>query len=715
MVTSEVFLRISDQSALTKLVLGGLTDPERPTALVAAFGPNGDDKLHLIDGGLGDRMSTLDLITGGVNSLYGTEQQAASISLAGGSNLFLINLSAPGSKVASGVIFSSFKVGTAKPYKAHETSGLLELDDAGDATQVVSQAVSIVGRKDLRNANGNKDVDISNPGNIPTVFNTENTTGSENDFSMLNDQVNIPLFGFEFASPGRGGDQIFARVTHATENAFKDFESSLFFIQFFKMSNSQEMEMSNKILFSLSNSDKLFNQTVVFMDRLGNETLDQVSIHVYGSKIAQAHAFLKLVATQIITAEVGAVVLSANGDIPDEKVKTWTSYDLIKGENRLRVAAGETITDYNLMRQDEALVETLKTDYEANHPNTYVIDGSGDSGEFDFRLSGGHDGVFDSISPSPFPDEPDKINEATNSAYTADELQAESEGLINSKLYGAYAGSIVKEIADLEICRFNFMVDSGLPYEVKAAMIDLAQKFIHTTALIYMGEDQKIGSFDSAKALKEFRFNAVGDLGDCLWMGYQSVYATNPYAAPVPAWVPCTMDIAYKIGLSYNSSESLSKSFAGKTNAYGMPHIGELIDQFPDRVADEHVTLTNLRVNYYEKSMEGFHMQSDLTNNVQDTRLSLFRNKMVLSIIYIWLYTFLSKKRYGGSALSASDITSITNYGDKWVGLEVITGITVIDVTSAVERENGYNKYKFEIPFNGVAIAYDGEITVKKA
>lgn len=722
MLTSDVNLSIVDRSALPKLNLSQLIDPERPAFCIAAFAPMGTDKLHLIDGGLGmtDRMKMLDDITGGLNPAYGKEQNAVRTALAGGSSVFLVNLSAPGAKTAQGVIFSSMKLGLAKEY-TYDGEGKLVIG-TGDDYQVVSNAVAIATRRDLFVKNGNKDVNLTNPGNIPEEFNTPGLAGIGGAYPDLQGIINVPVMGFEFASPGRKGDQVFVRVTQATEGAFAGFDSSLLYLQFFKLEQSAEIKMSNKILISLSDKDKLFDTTVVFADRLGNETLEQVNINVYGSKIKSIHTLLETAATTKMLADEAPhmhadfEVLSADKTIAFEKqVKSFSSYDFITGQNRKRVIAGESVTEYNLLRTDETFnteLETLFDTYEA----TSLVDDDSTSGEYDFALGGGHDGIFDASTPSPFPDEPNKIFPGSDPAapYTPAQLAAEAESMKIGQLYSAYAGGIAPEIRDLEKCRFHCLLDSGVPYEVKDAMLDLAKDLPHTTMLTFLGEDQPISSHSAAVALKKYRFNAVGDLGDIMYMEYQSIYATNAYASPVEDWVPATMDTAYKIGLSYDSVEHCAKPMAGKKNNFGVPWIGSKVNIDPDRVAGEHDELTELRINYFEGSLEGYHKQSDLTNNVADTRLSLFRNKLVLSIIYLWLYTYLSNLRYGEEGLTGADLANISNYADKWIGRKVITGIVVTDVSSAAERDNGLFKYTYDIPFRGVGIRYDGEIIVRK-
>ena len=72
---STIDLSIQDNSAVVALPNGGLSDELRPTGLVAAFGPAGDDNIYIIDGGLSTRMGIYDNVCGGYNPLYGETEQ----------------------------------------------------------------------------------------------------------------------------------------------------------------------------------------------------------------------------------------------------------------------------------------------------------------------------------------------------------------------------------------------------------------------------------------------------------------------------------------------------------------------------------------------------------------------------------------------------------------------------------------------------------------
>jgi hypothetical protein len=566
----------------------------------------------------------------------------------------------------------------------------------------------VAGGDALRKANGGKEVDISAAGRIPEAF---RSVISENK-SEYTGVVKFPVFGIEFESSGRLGDEIFARIELANETAFDEFKSSLLYIQFFRRQNSADTVLSQKILFSLSDTDRIFETAVIFMDKLGNENVDRVKIHVYKDSIQAIHRYLADIGTtQILTDAMDGIdttpeLLSTDPKVtPDpECAANYTSYDFLTASQRIRVRKGEAITAYNLIRNDSTFVTEMENAFTAD-ADVEVLDGfENSSGELDFICSGGHDGIFDKISP---------VNDE-GETITVDEANS----LIAAKLYSAYKGTLIPEIRDLERCRWNFCVDSMLPFEVKQAMIDLCQEFPHSLCLTYLG-DQEVSSFEAAQALKDYRFDATGEVDATMAMFFQTILATQVDVAPIAKRMPVTIDFAYKIGKSWDSAENMSKAFAGKDNMFGRAYIGDgnTINEFPDRTAgaEEHKSLADNRINFFEQSLEGPHMMSDLTNNSTETRLSSIRNKLVLGVIYLFLYRFLSNKRFSGSALSAVELTSINNYGAIWSQRGVIDSIRVVDVTDTPHREQGIYQYRYEIGFHGIAKAYEGVIDVKKA
>ncbi len=703
---STIDLSIVDKSAIASLPNDGLSDAQRPTGLVAAFGPAGDDQLYIIDGGLGTRMGTYDNICGGYNPLYGDEQIAARAVLAGGSNLALLNLAAPGARKAQAVGYVSMQPAFGPRYLADPDTGALSLEEAGNSYQFANAAAMIMGGETLR-ANAEGTLDLSNQGTLPASINTQLATAD------LTGVVNFPIFGIEYNAPGRTGNQIFAQIERAESDVFNEFNASLFYIQFGRRVNSADTMYTNKILFSLSQTDQIFEATVVFIDKLGNETIERLTINIYKQGIEASEAYLKKIAQEAIITDGDGNPLtlfdgSLTGNTPDDHASTFGSYDILTCEDRQRNLNGDAITDYNLLRYSSDFnaaqeAASLPADVE-------VVDGfENETGILEFFTSDGHDGMFDAISPS----------DAEGNPVTIEEV----ESAVLNKLYSAYSGSLIPKIKDTEITRFNFMVDSLLPFEIKSAMVDLAKSKVanHTFGIYYAGETI-LSSMDDALAVKKYRLNVVGDVSECMEIYAQSYVCTNPDVSPIAKRVPLTIDIAFKIGMAYNSVEKLMRPFAGKytgidnENKFAGLATGEdsSIDFFPDRTMNEHDTLTDNRINYLEESVEGCFQMSDVTNNTAVTRLSSARNKRILSIIYLWLYAFLSKKRFiPGTGLSEIDKININDFGAKWA--TVITGITVINITTKAEADNGIYNYTYDIPFLGVPHTYKGVIQVLNA
>ena len=700
---SNVELEIYDNSALASLPAGGLSDTERPTGMVAAFGPSGDDKPYVLDGGSGTRMGQLDAVCGGFNPLYGDEQIAARAVLAGGSNLVLLNLASPGSRKAMSVAYASFKPAFG-PKLVDDGNGMLMAEAGGDSYQFANVAMMIMGGESLRAAGTD---DITNQGDLPEAINSALGTAD------LTGVVNFPIFGMEYDAPGRKGDEIFARVERAESDVFNEFESSLFYIQFGKRVNSSDTMFSNKILFSLSETDQLFDATVVFIDKLGNESIERIKFTIYKNGITSTALYLTKIAQEaIITDGEGAPLTlfdaGATGVTPDDHAATFGSYDFITAEQRQRVINGESITAYNLLRFNTDFITSQEAIYAAVN-DIEVVDGfENELGEMEFFLSDGHDGIFDAQSPT---------DEDGNAVSDMDKT-----ALILSKLYAAYSGSLIPKIKDKEIIRFNFMVDSMLPFEIKSAMVDLSKskELNHTFGLYYAGE-VFASSFDDIIAVKDYRMNVVGDVSECMEVYGQSLVCDNPDVSPIIKRVPWTIDVAYKIGLAYNA-EKLMRPFAGKytgapdENKFSGPAIGlaSSIDFYPDRTMGEHDILAGKRINYVEESVEGSFQMSDLTNNTAITRLSSARNKRVLSIIFLWLYAFLSKKRYiPGNGLSELDKGAIDEWGGKWGA--VIDGIAIINETTVAEAENGIYNYRYQIKMKGLPNTYKGVIEILKS